>query len=202
MFESIISWIVETVGSLGYFGITIMMFLESSFFPFPSEVVMIPAGYLAHEGDLSLTLSLFFGVLGSILGALLNYYIAFYLGKPFLLKFGKYLRITPVFLDKLNNFFEKHGAISTFIGRLLPGVRQYISFPAGLAKMNLLKFTIFTGVGAGFWCAILLAIGYFLGKNEELIKKYSTFILIAVFIFSIIVIFFYVIYKRREKIKV
>lgn len=161
--KEIIEWIVETIGGLGYLGVFLMMFLESSFFPFPSEVVMIPAGYLGFQKEMNLFWAFLCGVGGSLAGALLNYWIAYKMGRAFLLKYGKYMFFSPKNLEKMEIFFEKHGPISTFVGRLLPAVRQYISFPAGLCKMHLLKFCFFTSLGAMIWVAILMWIGYSLG---------------------------------------
>lgn len=141
MLSQIINFIVETVGQLGYLGIFIMMFLESSFFPFPSEVVMIPAGYLAYKGEMNMYLVILFGILGSLAGAIFNYYFALKLGRRFLMRYGKYIFISEDTILKMEEFFNKHGHISTFFGRLIPVVRQYISLPAGLSRMNL--FCIF-----------------------------------------------------------
>ncbi len=171
MYE-IIDWIVRTVGGLGYPGIFIMMFLESSFVPFPSEVVMIPAGYLAYKGEMNLLLAILAGTLGSLAGALFNYYLAIKLGRPFLLHYGKYVMFNEASLQKMEDFFARHGHISTFTGRLIPVVRQYISLPAGLARMNLAVFSFYTSLGAGIWVAILALLGYFIGGNELLIREY------------------------------
>ena len=194
----IINWIVQTVSSLGYLGIIIMMALESSFFPFPSEIVMIPAGYLVFKREMNLYIVMFSGVLGSILGALLNYYIAYKLGKPFILKYGKYFKIDETRFDKLNNFFLKHGAISTFIGRLIPGIRQYISFPAGLSGLKLYTFILYTSLGAGLWSGILVGIGYVVGDNKELIHKYSREATVFVLLFSISLILIYMFLKKKK----
>jgi membrane protein DedA with SNARE-associated domain len=198
MFSEIVNWIVQTVGALGYVGIFIMMFLESSFFPFPSEVVMIPAGYLASKGEMSLSLSIIFGILGSLFGAIFNYFLAVKFGRSFLLKYGKYLFLKPQALDKLELFFKSHGEISTFSGRLIPGIRQYISLPAGLAKMNLFKFSLFTSLGAGIWVVILALVGYFLGENEALVKEYlrqiTIFIILAL---AVLIAIYYLIKKKR-----
>lgn len=196
MLNEIINFIVSTVGSLGYLGIFIMMFLESSFFPFPSEVVMIPAGYLAYKGEMNIFIVVFMGILGSLAGAVFNYYLAMKLGRKFLLKYGKYLFIKEETILKMEMFFEKHGHISTFSGRLIPVVRQYISLPAGLSKMNIVVFSIFTSLGAGIWVIILTLMGYFLGGNEELIKDYLHQIIIAILI--LLVIIGYIYYKRQK----
>lgn len=199
MFADIINFILDTVGSFGYFGIFLMMFLESSFFPFPSEIVIIPAGYLAYKGSLNIYLVIFLGILGSLFGALFNYYLALSLGRRFLIKYGKYFFISENTILKMEEFFIKHGHISTFFGRLIPVVRQYISLPAGISKMNLLVFVIFTSLGAGIWVCILSLLGYFLGNNEALIKEYLQQIIIILLIFISI---FSLIYYQKIKNKV
>lgn len=182
----IIDWIVLTVSGLGYPGIIIMMFLESSFIPFPSEVVMIPAGYLAYKGEMSLVLIILAGTFGSLMGALLNYYLAIKLGRPFLLRYGKYVMFNEAGLKKMEDFFARHGHVSTFTGRLIPVVRQYISLPAGLARMNLMVFSFYTSLGAGIWVAILALLGYYIGGNELLIKAYLQDIIITLVVSIII----------------
>lgn len=172
MLHDLINWIVATVHDWGYFGIFAAMFLESSFFPFPSEVVMIPAGYLAFQSKMSLIAAIASGLFGSISGALFNYYLAVILGRPLLERYGKYILLKPETLDKLEAFFVRHGEISTFSGRLIPGIRQYISLPAGLSGMSVGRFVLFTGLGAGIWVMVLALLGYFVGKNEDLVGHY------------------------------
>ena len=199
MLTTVINFIVETVSSLGYAGIFIMMFLESSFFPFPSEVVMIPAGYLAYKGEMNMYLVILFWILGSLAGALFNYYFAIKLGRTFLMKYGKYVLISEETILKMEDFFKKHGHISTFSGRLIPVVRQYISLPAGLARMNLFVFSLYTSLGAGIWVAILAVLGYYLGGNEALIKEYLHTIIVVILILLAILGFWY--YKRVKNKK-
>jgi len=189
--EAVISWIVNTVGQMGYLGIIALMFLESSFFPFPSEVVMPPAGYLAAKGQMSISLSIISGIVGSILGAIFNYIIAIKWGRGVMLKYGKYFFLKETSLIKAEQFFAKHGHISTFVGRLLPGIRQYISLPAGLLKMPMIKFIIFTGLGSGIWVTILTYIGFLFGDNQALIEKHlnTTTILLAIFCFILVLIY-------------
>lgn len=196
MLEPIIDFIVQTVGSLGYMGIFFMMFLESSFFPFPSEVVMIPAGYLAYKGEMNIYLAILSGIAGSLFGALFNYYLAIKFGRVFLIKYGKYVFIKEETITKMEVFFENHGHISTFSGRLIPAVRQYISFPAGLARMNLLLFSIYTSLGAAIWVIILTLLGYFLGENQALIHEYLRYIIIGILI--ILAILGAIYYKRLK----
>ncbi len=194
--HEIIDWIVEAVGSMGYTGIFIMMFLESSFFPFPSEVAMIPAGYLAHKGEMNIWMAFLAGAGGSLAGALFNYVLGHRLGRAFLIRYGRYILIKAETIDKVEAFFEKYGPASTFWGRLVPGIRQYISLPAGIGKMPILAFSIYTFLGAGIWCAILLALGYFFGEQEERLKDLLHYIIGVVFIL-IIVVFYY--YRRKNK---
>jgi len=189
----IVHFLVNTIGEWGYIGIFLLMFLESSFFPFPSEVIMIPAGYLAYKDDMNIFLIIIIGLLGSITGAWLNYLIAHKFGRKFLEKF-----ISNEKLNKLDNFFDKHGHISTFSGRLIPGVRQYISFPAGLAKMKGFIFTFYTGLGSLIWILVLVSLGYFIGQNQELIHKYLKEITIITLILLGFIIF---IYYKYQKVK-
>ncbi len=171
MIEGIVTWLAETILSLGYVGIALLMTLESSFIPFPSEVVLPPAGYLAAQGRMSFPLALGAGLAGSLLGAMLNYWLAITLGRPFLDKFGKYVLIKQKSLDRAEEFFQKHGEISTFVGRLIPVIRQLISIPAGVARMRLDRFIGYTALGAGIWCAILTYVGWVVGKNAAVLSS-------------------------------
>ncbi len=182
MLNSIVEWIVQTVNAWGYLGIFAAMFLESSFFPFPSEVIMIPAGYLAFKGEMNLLAAIVTGISGSLAGAIFNYYLAMHFGRRFLLRYGRYFFLDEKGLAKLENFFARHGEISTFNGRLIPGIRQYISLPAGLARMPLGRFALYTALGAGIWVTVLALLGYFLGANEEKVSHYlhnATFVALA-----------------------
>lgn len=191
--------IVSSIGQMGYFGIVLLMALESSFFPFPSEVIIPPAGFLASKGQMNIFLIILSGIFGSILGALLNYYIAYRYGRALLIKYGKYFFISENKFKKIESFFVNHGEISTFVGRLLPGVRQYISFPAGLAKMNIVKFIIYTALGAGIWVVILAYVGYFIGNNLELIRAQLKTITLLIIPFLILIIVLYIFFKKRGK---
>lgn len=196
MLHDIVNFIVQLVGDLGYLGIFIMMFLESSFFPFPSEVVMIPAGYLAYKGEMNIFMVIIIGIAGSLAGALFNYYLAIKYGRAFLIKYGKYFFISEDTIGKVEGFFKEHGHISTFSGRLIPAVRQYISFPAGLAKMDIFTFILYTSLGAAIWVIILTLLGYFIGGNEALIKEYLRYIIIAILIGLAAMTYWY--YKRKR----
>ena len=148
MIHSVVQWLVETVSALGYPGIVALMFIESSFLPLPSELVMPPAGYLAAQGRMDPLLAVLAGTLGSIGGALFNYWFAVTVGEPFLRRYGKYVLVREHHLDRTEAFFARHGEISTFVGRLLPVARHLISIPAGMARMNLKRFVAFTALGA------------------------------------------------------
>ncbi|MBN1839531.1 MAG: DedA family protein [Campylobacterales bacterium] len=199
--HALIDWIVQTVSSLGYLGIFVMMFLESSFFPFPSEVVMIPAGYLSYKGEMNLWFSIVAGIAGSIAGALFNYYLAVKLGRRLLLKYGHYIFFTKETLDKVESFFKIHGSFSMLSGRLVPVVRQYISLPAGLARMHVGLFTFYTGVGAGIWVSILALLGYYFGQNEALLQENLHLATLMVVVLVILIGVIYVWLHQRKKRK-
>lgn len=199
--SEIIIFVVNLVENWGYLGIFCMMFLESSFFPFPSEVAMIPAGYLVFQGKMNIFLAFFAGTFGSLMGAIFNYYLCYFFGRGLIEKYGKYVGIDDDKMQKFESFFKRHGEISTFNCRLIPGIRQYISLPAGLAKMNIFRFSLFTTLGAGIWVAILLGLGYFLGQNETILKEKLHIITILLLFFVILtfIIYFYFYKKNSNK---
>ena len=199
MLHDIAMIIVEWVNQFGYWGIFIMMFLESTFFPFPSEVAMIPAGYLAAKGDMNLIAAIAVGTLGSLMGALFNYYLAKKYGRKGVLRFGKYFFFTEEKLQKMEAFFVNHGSFSTFVSRLIPGVRQLVSLPAGLSKMPLDKFALHTTLGAGIWVTVLVLLGYILGENEALIKEYLHQIVVGTLVIIAIATAIYVFLHKRIK---
>jgi len=199
MIHEIAQTIVQYIGDMGYWGIFLLMFLESTFFPFPSEIIMIPAGYLAYQGEMNVSLVVFIGILGSLLGALFNYYLAMHFGRKFILKYGKYFFIKEETLDKLEVFFTRHGELSTFNGRLIPGIRQLISLPAGLAKMNIARFSLYSALGAGIWVVVLVALGYLLGSNEALISEYLHTATIITLICVVFITLFYIIRNKRKR---
>ena len=177
-----IEWCLD---NLNYWTITLLMAIESSFIPFPSEVVVPPAAYkAAASGELNVWLVVFFATLGALIGAFINYGLAVLLGRPIVYKFansriGHMCLLDQEKVETAEKFFNKHGAVATFIGRLVPAVRQLISIPAGLARMNIAKFALFTAIGAGLWNGVLAAMGYILEAfvpEEQLIAtvtKYS-----------------------------
>ena len=157
---------------MGYLGIFIMTLVEGTFIPIPSEITLIPAGYLITKGDLSLTYVLICSIVGTISGALINYFIAYRYGRRLLIRYGKYFLFTKSKLTQMEKFFHKHGPISAFIGRIMPGLKHFISFPAGLARMDIKLFCIYTSLGGGLWATLLVFIGIFIGNDEAEIKAH------------------------------
>ncbi len=197
MIKEIAQELVDLIFDWGYLGIFIMMAIESSFVPFPSEIVLIPAGYLASQGDMTLGMIMAAALGGSMVGAFINYFLALTLGRKILQRYGKYFFIKESALEKMDAYFEKHGHVSTFIGRLIPGIRQLISIPAGLARMNLVTFSTYTALGAGIWALILTLLGYFIGENQELIDTYLKQITISVV--GVLAIIGFIYYRRHNK---
>jgi membrane protein DedA with SNARE-associated domain len=201
--EEIILWLVKVIGDMGYLGILLLMAMESSLFPIPSELVVPPAGYLASQGQMNIWLVIFFSTLGSLMGALFNYALAYYFGRPWILRYGKYFLIPPDKFARVESFFLKHGEISTFTGRLIIVVRHLISLPAGLSRMNLVRFIVFTLVGSLIWVFILAYIGYVVGNNMELVKSYYKQAVIGLVVIMAIVLAVYIIrQKNRMEIEV
>lgn len=201
MVHTIIQWLLSTIGAMGYPGILLLMAMESSIFPVPSEFVMPPAGYLVHQGKMNMALVILCGTVGSLIGAYANYFVSHYLGRPLILKYGKYVLIPPDKFMRVEHFFLKHGEISTFIGRLLPVIRHLISIPAGVAGMNHVKFTLYTLLGAGIWCTILTFIGYAIGENQQLIVQYSHQAILWVVLSCAVLVAIYIWRLRRRDSK-
>jgi membrane protein DedA with SNARE-associated domain len=198
MLQEFISWILQTVQTWGYSGIFILMALESTVLPIPSELVLIPAGYLAHQGQMNFWLIVLAATTGSLLGASVNYAFALWVGRPFLERWGRYFFVRPALLHKTDAFFLQHGAISTFTGRLIPGIRHLISLPAGLTRMNIASFALYTCLGAGLWTVVLTVFGWFLGGNEALIRQYQHLITAGVIAFVALIIGGYGWWQKRH----
>lgn len=175
--SSIFQWVVDNASYLLVFA---LMVVESSFIPFPSEVVVPPAAYLAcTKGDMNVFVVVLVATAGAIVGALINYYLSMWIGRPIVYAFansklGHACLIDKDKVEKAESYFDKHGAVSTFVGRLIPAVRQLISIPAGLSRMNLGVFVIFTGLGAMIWYGVLAGLGYWLGKTVPLDRLFDT----------------------------
>jgi membrane protein DedA with SNARE-associated domain len=204
MLERFIDWLLNTLLAVGYPGIIALMAMESSILPVPSELVMPPAGYWAAKGQMSFPIALLCGIVGSVVGALANYYGAQLVGRPLIQRYGKYVLLSEKNLLRSEQFFAQHGEISTLIGRLFPVIRHLISVPAGLHRMSLPKFILYTAVGAGVWCSILTGIGYFLGQHEgvlrtEEIHRYATRAILILIPVTVVIVGLYVVRRRRAK---
>lgn len=200
-FDAVVQWLVEFVEHLGVLGIFIMTFLESTFMPIPSEITMIPAGYLVQQGKMEFVSVLLASIVGTVGGAYFNYWIARHFGRGLFLRYGKYFLMTPAKLQKLESFFEKHGAISTFIGRLIPGVRHYISFPAGLAQMNRRTFIIYTALGGAIWMTVLITLGYHIGENRALMVKWLPLIKGGMLLVILVLVAGYILRGKMRRLK-
>ena len=205
-----IEWAVNYAYLWGFLMVFILMTVESSFIPFPSEVIMIPAAFLASRGELTfgnpvidLCIVLICGLAGSLAGAYINYYLAMRLGRPFLYRYGKFFFIKPNVLTRAEEVFLDYGEVATFICRLLPGIRQLISLPAGISKMPLSKFSLYTGLGAGIWSLVLIGIGYYFGSMSvdmsyaDLVYKGKAvisdhFIWVIVFIAAVLAVYLFI----------
>jgi membrane protein DedA with SNARE-associated domain len=198
MLHEFIDWILVTVNGWGYAGIFILMALESTVLPIPSELVLIPAGYLAYQGEMNVVLIFFASTGGSLAGAFVNYGFALLVGRPFLERYGRYFFVRPALLHRTDAFFERHGAISTFTGRLIPGIRHLISLPAGLCRMRVAAFALYTSIGAALWSAVLIAMGYFIGGNEQLIHDNLPLVTLAIVVFVLLLLGGYTLWQRRQ----
>lgn len=198
IFEFVVTWLVEFVERFGYLSIFAMTFVESSFIPIPSEVTMIPAGYLIQQGKMSFIWVMVSSIAGTIGGAWFNYIIATTYGRNLIQRFGKYVFLPPKKLEKIEAFFASHGAITTFTGRLIPGIRHYISLPAGLARMPLGRFLTYTALGGGIWMFILTMVGYVIGANKEAVKTLLPLIKISMLAVVACIICLYV-YKSKAQ---
>ena len=203
MIQNIIHWLIETIFQLGYPGIVVLMAIESSVFPLPSEIVIPPAGVLAAQGRMNVVLVVLSGTVGSIIGALANYALAAWLGRPLLHRYARYLLVSEASLNRAEAFFRRHGEISTFTSRLIPVLRHLVSLPAGIARMPLVRFSLYTGMGAGIWCAILAAIGWYAGSHAQLlgdqaVRRYSAQATLLLIPALLVILAVYVYFQRRK----
>lgn len=204
--EKVTNWYMD---NMNYGTVTLLMTIESSFIPFPSEVVVPPAAYKATkpDSDMNIVFVVVFATLGALIGAVINYYLALFLGRPIVYKFaesklGHMLLLDAKKIETAEKYFDKHGKSSTLIGRLVPAVRQLISIPAGLAKMNLATFLTFTALGAGIWNIILAVLGYLAAGQSDMIEKYShelSYVLIGLGILFVAYLIFKAIRKKNKK---
>lgn len=172
MIAVVATWIMGVISSMGYGGIVLLMAIESACIPLPSEIIMPFAGFLVSKGEMTLFGIALAGAIGCVVGSIPAYYLGMLGGRPLVEKYGKYVLISHKDLDMTDDWFAKHGEIIIFIARLLPGVRTFIAFPAGVARMNMTKFIVYTFVGSFIWCWVLGYIGVKAGENWESLGKY------------------------------
>jgi len=195
--------------NLNYWYIILLMAIESSFIPFPSEVVVPPAAYKAAGGEMNIILVVLAATTGALIGSLINYALAYFIGRPIIYRFansrlGHMLLLSEEKIETAEKYFDRHGAASTFFGRLIPAVRQLISIPAGLARMNMGKFLLYTTLGAGLWNMVLASIGYYLHSvvsEDELAAKVSEYSheLNIIILAAVAIVLAYIIYKGVKK---
>jgi len=206
MIINFFNFFLEITQGLGYMGVMLLMAIESSFIPMPSEIIVPPAAYLASLGKMNIFIIIIAGTVGSVLGAIFNYIIGYYLGRPLVYKltehrFAKYLFISKDKLEGAEKYFLKNSNSATFIGRLIPVIRQLVSIPAGFCKMKFTNFLLFTTIGSFIWVSVLAALGYFIGSNQELLKKYYKELTIILFIVGLV--YFYIkIFKKKKSSKI
>ena len=207
MFTNIIDFLAKTIiaviGFTGYMGIFTLMFLESCGVPIPSEIIMPFSGFLVASGKLSFWLIVIAGTLGNLVGSLLAYWIGIRGGRPLIEKYGKYILISKHDLNLADKWFKKYGELTVFFGRFLPIIRTYISFPAGISKMNIKKFSIYTALGAFPWCVLFAWLGVKMGNNWELIREklHKFDLLIGTIIILAIILYIWRHLKHRKKDK-
>jgi len=199
MITAIIDWVLALTAGLGYFGVGILMAIESSFLPLPSEIVIPPAAYLASQGEMNIFLVILTGVVGSVIGAAFNYFLSLTLGRPVIYRLAatraaRFIFITPEKIQQSEEYFLKNSRSATFFGRLIPVVRHLISIPAGFCRMPFGQFVFFTAIGSLIWVSVLAALGYFIGANKELLTEYYREVYWALAVFGAL----YLIHKIRQ----
>jgi membrane protein DedA with SNARE-associated domain len=197
-FDSIIHLLISSISQIGYLGIFIGMFIESTLIPIPSELILIPAGIAASQNIMDIYVIIIVGVLGNLSGAVFSYYLAASIGRRILFHIGKYFFIKPTTIIKVEEFFNNHGPISVFIGRLIPGIRHFISLPAGVAKMNIKSFCFYTMAGSAIWATILSFLGFLIGQNQGLIKKHLSEIAVGCTLTCALIVITYISYKNKK----
>ncbi|MBQ8463465.1 MAG: DedA family protein [Prevotella sp.] len=204
------SWISTLLGNLNYGTILLLMLLESTVIPVPSELVVAPAVYHSAAGELNVLLVVFFATIGADIGASINYFVALYVGRPVIYKFansrwGKLCLLNEEKVKKSERYFDDHGIVATLTGRLVPGIRHLISIPAGLARMTYWKFLLYTTIGAGLWHTILAALGWYLhtivpeDQLESTIQQYNHYIVGAILGLVAVVIIYFIIKSKLKK---
>jgi len=208
------SWLLPLLNNLNYWTVLLLMFIEGSVIPAPSELIVPPAAYRAAAGELNIVLVVVVATIGAVLGSTANYFAAYYLGRPVVYRFansrlGHLCLINQEKIEKAEKYFYNHGVIATLTGRLLPGIRQIISIPAGLSKMKFWKFILYTTVGAGIWNTVLAALGWYLHSfvpKEELYNKIEEYnsqiqlvVIIAIAVVAVIAVIWWQMRKRKKR---
>jgi membrane protein DedA with SNARE-associated domain len=197
----LISWgiqfLLDVISDIGYWGIVLLMALESMCLPVPSEIVMTFGGWLAYDGRFDLTLVALAGTLGCVIGSVIAYYAGYYGGREFVIKYGRYIHLNEKSLETTERWFAKHGALAVFVTRMLPVVRTFISLPTGMAKYNFWRFVTLTAIGSFIWCYLLAYAGFILGPNWRSIEDSFRGIEVVV-VLVVIAMFVYYIYHRRK----
>ncbi|MBR1932630.1 MAG: DedA family protein [Prevotella sp.] len=204
------NWIASLLGNLNYGTILLLMLLESTVIPVPSELVVAPAAYHAAGGHLNVLLVVIFATIGADIGASINYFVALYVGRPVIYRFarskwGRMCLLSEEKVQKSERYFDDHGIVATLTGRLIPGIRHLISLPAGLARMNYWKFLLYTTIGAGCWHAILAAMGWYLhaivpeDQLEQTIERYNHYIVLAIVAIVVVAAAWFVYRKKSKK---
>lgn len=197
LFNPIVNSITIFISDLGYLGIFILMTLESAMIPIPSEIIMPFSGFLVSEGKLSFASVVLSGSIGNLIGSIITYCLGLKIGRSLIIKYGKYILFTENHLKYTEKLFEKYGDKFSFAGRLLPGIRTYVSFPIGIAKANLIKFVIYTFIGSLIWNIIITYVGFTLGSSWQNIHTYSKYLdIVAVVIIIIFII--WLVYKLKK----
>jgi membrane protein DedA with SNARE-associated domain len=198
LLKPLVEFITSFIAQLGYTGIFFLMILESALIPIPSEIIMPFSGFLSSTGKLDPLLVTFSGSLGNLVGSVLTYYLGIKAGRKFMLKYGKYILLRKKHLATTENLFNKYGDRISFAGRLLPGIRTYVSLPAGIGKTNFTKFVTYTFAGSLVWNSMLTYVGMSLGSNWKNIDKYSVYLDLAALL-SVAVFIVWFVYKTKRK---
>jgi membrane protein DedA with SNARE-associated domain len=198
LLKPLMEFITSFIGQLGYSGIFFLMILESALIPIPSEIIMPFSGFLSSTGRLDPFLVTLSGSLGNVVGSVLTYYLGIMAGRKFILKYGKYILFRKEHLEITENLFRRYGDKISFAGRLLPGIRTYVSLPAGIGKTDFKKFVMYSFAGSLIWNSMLLYVGMNLGRNWKNIDKYSVYLDIAA-VLSVAVFIVWFVYKTKRK---
>ncbi len=199
IFSAFVDLLINSINQIGYLGIFIGMFVESTFLPIPSELIMIPAGIASAKGLMNIYIATTVGIIGNVFGALFSYYLAASLGRKIILRVGRYFFVKEEVIVEIEKFFKTHGPISVFLGRLIPGFRHFISLPAGIAKMDLRVFLTWTTIGSSIWTTILAILGFLVGENQQLITDNLHKIAIWSLVICALIAVFYIFLKPIRK---